>query len=175
MQVQLPQGVEGLKGCEGIELDFAEGIEGGVGDEFCEESELVIGAGSDAGGVRTLGGTAGRDAGQRGTGLCGHGVRDGEGGEDGASASNDIGRDASEFGDMDAVGLIGLAGEDAVDKDDLGLISLAPFADGDVEVFDAAGERFVGAGFEVGEFVIVGGKERAGAADSEVFGDGPGE
>lgn len=54
LQVQLPQRVEGLEWCEGIELDFAEGIEGGVGDELGEQSELVIGARGDAGGVGTL-------------------------------------------------------------------------------------------------------------------------
>ncbi len=54
LQVQLPQRVEGLEWCEGIELDFAQGIDGGVGDELGEEGELVARARCDAGGIGTL-------------------------------------------------------------------------------------------------------------------------
>ena len=88
-------------------------------------------------------------------------------GEDFLGAVEDLGGDAGQAGDVDAVALVGASGDDLVQEDDVAFL----FADGDVGVFEA------GLGvLEVGEFVVVGGEEGA-AADAvvQVLGDGPGE
>jgi len=80
---------------------------------------------------------------------------------------DDAARDAGEAGDVDAVGFVGLAGDDAVHEDDL----VFPLADEDVVVGDG-GTRLG----EFGEFVVVGGEEGAGPGGvGEEFGDGPGK
>ena len=90
-----------------------------------------------------------------------------EPGEDFFGAVVHAAGDAGELGDVDAVALVGGAGDDLMEEDDLVL----PFFDGDVVVGDAG--ELVG---QVGELVVVGGEEGA-AADVlvEVFDDGPGE
>ena len=101
--------------------------------------------------------------------LGGGGLLALEAGEDDVGAVDDGGGEAGEAGDVDAVALVGGAGDDAAEEDD----GVALFADLDGVVFDA-GEG----GGEVGELVVVGGEEGAGFALGgvvEVFDDGPGD
>ena len=87
--------------------------------------------------------------------------------EDVLGAVDDRLRQAGEFGDLDAVGFVGRAGEDFAKEDDV----VVPLADRDVVVLDGV----LGIG-EVAEFVVVGGEEGAGLDDVvEVFGDRPGD
>lgn len=89
---------------------------------------------------------------------------DGEGFENFAGAGDDGGGDPGEAGDLHAVGLIGASREDAVEEDELGVgVAGRPFADGDVEVFDLAGEAI----FELGDLVVVGREEGAGVGGSD--------
>ncbi len=82
------------------------------------------------------------------------------------AGDNRVGK-SCESGDLDAIALVGAAGEDFSQEDDL----VVPLADGNIEVLNAAAGAF-----EVGELVVVGGKEGA-AADfvMEVFRDTPGD
>ncbi len=77
--------------------------------------------------------------------------------------------ESGEAGDLNAVGTIGGAFGDLADKDDF----VVPFFDNDGVVLKA------GKGFgELGEFVVMGGKEGAGTGafgGVEVFNDGPGD
>ena len=76
-------------------------------------------------------------------------------------------RHAGELGDVDAVALVGRAGDDLVEEHDL----ILPFLDGDVKV--ARHRELV---VEIGQLVVVRGEERA-AADLlvDVLDDAPGE
>ena len=76
-------------------------------------------------------------------------------------------RDAGQPGDVDAVALVGAAGDDPVEEDDLAV----PLADRDVGVAQP------GPGLlQVDQLVIVGGEQRPAADDvMQVLGDRPGE
>jgi len=87
--------------------------------------------------------------------------------EDRAGALEDRGGDAGESRDVDAVALVGAAGDDLVQEDDLA----AAFADRDVGV----AEPRLGL-LQLDELVVVG-REQGPAADVvvQVLGDRPGE
>src|ERR1044071_2662877 len=75
--------------------------------------------------------------------------------------------DSGQAGDLDAVTLVGAAGNDLAQENDL----VVPLANGDVEVLQPG--QSCG---ELGQFVIVSGEERFGAdLVVEVFHDGPGQ
>src|SRR5260370_1037486 len=83
------------------------------------------------------------------------------------AAVEDFGGDAGQAGHVDAIALVGAAGGDLVQEDNVVL----PFADQDIIVAQA------GKGFgQLGQFVVMAGEESA-AADLivQIFGDGPGQ
>ena len=88
-------------------------------------------------------------------------------GQDFAGAFEDGFGEAGEARDLDAVALVGGAGDDFAEEDDV----VVPFADRDV----AVGHAGAGAG-EVGELVVVGGEKRAATGDVvQMFGHAPGD
>ncbi len=87
--------------------------------------------------------------------------------QDFAGAFDDAAGEAGEAGDFDAVAFVGAAGFDVAEEDDF----VGSFFHRDVDVF-YGGQKFG----EFGEFVIVGGEERAGAGVFlQVLDDGPGD
>ncbi len=161
---------EGVEGLELVEVGGAEGVEDGLvdngecGGEWARRPDR--GAGQRVRRRRRSGaGCGGRGAGSE---FFAEALLFGfVAGEYLAGAGDDIGGKAGEASNFDAVALVGGAGFDAAEEDDL----VAEFADRDMHIADAGNETL-----EFGELVIVGGEEgaRAGAI-FEGFDDGPGD
>ena len=149
-----PDEIDGLFRSQGGGIDLAELFEQRVGQR-----------GEEAAGQQ---GTARLDLADRAGGGAGVGaVLLFEEGEDLAGPFEHRGRDAGQARDVDAVALVGAAGDDPVEEDDLPLA----LADGDVGV----AEPRLGL-LELDELVVVGGEQGAAADDVvQVLGDRPGE